>query len=99
MFNYYHTYYGYLIATQIRKQLGKKYIYRRLKNVQIKMLYYTPTNPRTETQQNNRNKIRLAVLAWQYLTEEQKNFFRSKEPIKPIMSGYNFFIREYVKAL
>ena len=99
MFDYYHTYYGNLVGTQIRKQIGKNFIYRRRGNQQEKYPYVVPSNPRTPTQQANRNRIRIAVLAWQALSEQQKNSYRSKEPIVPIMSGYNFFIREYIETL
>lgn len=99
MFDYYHSYDYNLIATQIRKQIGKKFIYRRRSNQQQKYPYVVPSNPRTPTQQNNRNKIRLAVLAWQSLTDQQKKFYSDKEPITPTMSGYNFFISEYVKSI
>jgi hypothetical protein len=98
-FNYSHSYYGYVVATQIRGTIGKKYTFQRIHNIQIKYPYYKPADPKTPAQLNQRNKIRLAVLAWQTLIEEQKNFYRKKEPIRPIMSGYNFFIREYILAL
>lgn len=98
-FNYYHSYYGYSIGVQIRGQIGKKFIYQRIQNVQIKYPYKKPTNPRTTLQQAHRARIRQAVWAWQNLTENQKNFYRQKEPIRPIMSGYNYFISQYILQL
>lgn len=98
-FNYYHSYYGYPIGVQIRGQIGKKFIYQRIQNVQIKYPYKKPTNPRTTLQQAHRARIRQAVWAWQDLTQIQKNFYRQKEPIRPIMSGYNYFISQYILQL
>lgn len=98
-FNYYDSYYGYPVATKIRGSIGNKFTYQLRHNKQYKIKYYVPTNPRTAPQQANRDKIKYAVLKWHSLTEIQKNFYRKKEPIRPTMSGYNFFIREYMKSL
>ena len=57
--------------------------------------YYIPKNPRTETQQANRQKLADGVLAWQSLTPEQKNQY-NKNAIGKGMSGYNLFLHNYL---
>jgi hypothetical protein len=56
---------------------------------------YSPFNPRTEAQQANRQKITNAVLAWQNLTDEQKNLYNERAIGKPF-TGYNIFIKEHL---
>jgi len=59
--------------------------------------YMIPKNPRTEAQQANREKYADGVLAWQNLTTEQKQVYNDAMRGKK-MSGYNFFLREYLKS-
>lgn len=73
-----------------RMPTSKGQIVRRLK-------FYAPTNPQTEAQQANRQKIADAVLAWQALTNEQKNHYNIKAKGRPF-SGYNLFIKEQLKS-
>jgi len=98
-FQFYNSFYGYYPGIQIRGQIGKSFIYQISHGKQIRYHYVTPYNPRTDLQQANRNRIRQAVLSWKSLTEEQKNFYRRKEPINPTMSGYNYYIRQYIRSL
>jgi len=60
-----------------------------------KLKFYSPTNPQTEAQQANRQKIADAVTAWQALTNEQKAVY-NKKAISRRMSGYNLFIKEHL---
>jgi hypothetical protein len=55
----------------------------------------TPYNPRSTSQQANRQDLTDGVLAWQGLTPEQKAFYNIKAKGKG-MSGYNLFLREYL---
>ena len=61
----------------------------------VKEKYYWPTNPQTAPQQANRNSFAAAVLAWQGLTDEQKEHYRERAKRKQ-MSGYNLYIKEYM---
>ncbi len=72
---------------------------RHAKNGQyfVKMRHYRPTNPRTVNQQNNRISFKNAVLAWQTLDESEKLIWRRKKHPR-FMSGYNRFIREYMRG-
>lgn len=60
----------------------------------IRMKFYTPTNPRTVPQQANRTKFANAMAAWQGLTEEEKEVYRTRAK-KRSMFGWGLFIREY----
>lgn len=61
----------------------------------IKMAHYAPHNPRTTAQQNNRQKIANATMAWHALTESEKNYWRQlKYPRK--MSGFNRFVKWHI---
>jgi len=59
--------------------------------------YYFPSNPRTPSQQANRQKFANAVHAWQSLTEEQKKVYNERAKGKNL-SGYNLFISEYMRT-
>lgn len=72
---------------QVRTRYGKQ--------VQVKEVFYTPTNPQTAPQQANRQKITDGVIAWQSLTDPQKNVYNQKAKYKPY-SGYNLYLREYL---
>lgn len=96
------------LGTEIRKRLGKpgspdpkningiyRVRHRWGKTIQEKLPFYTPTNPQTEPQQANRQKITDGVIAWQALTPEQKEVYNVKAKYKNY-SGYNLFISEYL---
>lgn len=61
----------------------------------IRMKFYSPYNPQTEAQQANRQKFSSAVSAWKLLTDEEKKEYNELAKGKN-MSGYNFFIRQYM---
>lgn len=63
----------------------------------VRMRTYTPTNPRTEIQQNNRNKFKLAVETWQTLTENDKLRY-IKIAKKRNRIARNVFISEFMKS-
>jgi len=59
--------------------------------------YYITKNPRTDLQQTNRAKMAAAVLAYQGLTLEERVLYY-KRAIGKRLSGYNLFLREYLKS-
>lgn len=61
----------------------------------IKMKFYRPTPNESEAQAAGRDKFSAAVLAWQGLTNEQKEVYRRGAVGKPL-SGYNLYLREYM---
>lgn len=72
---------------QMRTRFGKQ--------VLVKEKYYVPTNPQTETQQANRQKLTDGVAAWQALTSPQKSVYNERAKYKKF-SGYNLFLKEYL---
>lgn len=64
----------------------------------IKMVFYSPTNPRTPAQQANRQRMVQGVPAWLALTDEQKAVYNERAKKLPF-SGYNLFMREFVPVL
>lgn len=59
--------------------------------------HFIPKNPRTEEQQANRQKYADGIVSWQGLTTEQKQVYNKRSQGKK-MSGYNLFLREYLKS-
>lgn len=59
--------------------------------------YYVPKNPQTIPQQAHRQTFADAVVAWQALTTIQKQVYNENSREKK-MSGYNLFLREYLKS-
>jgi len=97
MFLFYTYFYGYFVGMKITKTIGKKWIYRTWHNKQLRYRWYKPNNPRTQKQQRQRDLLRQAIIAWKQLTEKIKNTYRKLEPITPTMSGYNFYLRQYIR--
>lgn len=82
--------------------LGKKIISQTRKKIKYIKVYTKPKNPRTETQQTNRNYIKLAVEEWgkEGYTELDKqawNFYAKAKSKN--MSGYNAFVKFYLNAM
>ena len=75
---------------QIRRPFGKMQ--------HVKMIHYRPTNPQTIPQQANRQKYADSILAWQGLTDSEKNVYNNNAKGKR-MSGFNLFIREYMLTI
>lgn len=65
------------------------------KQTQIREDYYVPTNPQTESQQANRQKLTNGVTAWQALTSSAKSVYNERAKYKKL-SGYNLFLKEYL---
>ena len=73
---------------QTRKVSGRR--------VNNRMNFYWPHNTNSEPQQSNRQKFGEAIVSWQGLTSEQKQFYNNKA-IGKGKSGYNFYIGKYLK--
>lgn len=63
----------------------------------VKMKFYAPTNPQTETQQANRAKFAAAMVAWQALSTGDKAVYNERAK-KRNMFGWGLFIREYYQS-
>lgn len=63
--------------------------------IQIKTKFYVPTYRNTEAQQTMRGKFADAITTWQALDTEQKEEYNTRAKSKNL-TGYNFFIKEYL---
>ncbi|MBA7525637.1 hypothetical protein ES705_17790 [subsurface metagenome] len=93
---------GTLFSLEASGVLGKKIINQKRKGVKYTKKYSKPKNPRTETQQENRNYITLTNIEWKTggysdLDKEAWNFY-AKTKAKN-MSGYNAFVKFYLNAM
>lgn len=81
--------------------LGVKGIWQMRKTkrgkVPVRMKFYTPTNPQTESQQANRAKFAAAMSAWHALTTSQQSAYNVRAR-KLGMFGRNLYIREYYQS-
>jgi len=73
--------------------------YRVRNGKQQKYVYKNPGNKGTSAQLNQQNKLRQAVLKWHSLTETEKKEWRDKRTGHKVMSGFNFFVSEYIKSI
>ena len=65
--------------------------------INVKEKYYWPANPQTAPQQTNRAKMTAGVLAWQALTDNQKDVYRERAKPMPFF-GYHLFLKEYLNT-
>jgi len=67
------------------------------KQVIRKLRFYWPKNPNTPEQIKNRGDLRDAVVAWQNLTDEQKEVYNESARGLP-MSGFNLFVKSWLNS-
>ena len=80
-----------------RGKIGTGFYYSRGKSGPRSGKYFVPRNPRTESQQNNRIELQFAVLGWQGLPDiDKESWNQSAKNLGLKMSGYNYFIKEYL---
>lgn len=97
-FDYYDEYYDQYIGMQIRGTIGKKFIYQRIGNRQKKYAWFIPPNPNTPAQQKMRFLLGQATYSWHDLTPSQQIAYESLKPKHLIMSGFNYFVSQYIKS-
>ena len=99
-----------VLGFEIRKKLGKPgdpdpydvlgiYQIRHYKKYTrvVKEKFYNPGPPTHQGQLDAQDKFRAGVLAWQALTESQKQVYNDRTKRKE-MYGFNLFLREYMLA-
>jgi len=104
------TYAGILLGETIRKSIAKTTIFRnrggngyygsqRYKRYQSKYPYVVPVSINNPEGQPARDALKQAVLNWQIvLTEEEKATYNEYAKRHLCMSGYNLYIKEYIRA-
>ena len=85
------------LGVTIRRKVGD-YVFRWQPGVgQLRMAYYTPTNPRTGKQQAWREIFAEGIAAWHALSEEEKEEWKQKAK-KRRMVGQHYFQSIWLKA-
>lgn len=67
------------------------------RKVNVREVFYTPTQTWSQAKQNAQDKFAAGVLAWQGLTDEQKEVYNERAE-RYRLPGYNLFLREYMKS-
>jgi len=62
-----------------------------------RLKFYTPKNPNSAGQQTQRNKFKDGMIAWDNLTQNQKNVYNERAK-KIKIHGVNLFLREYLNS-
>ena len=97
-FNFFDTYYGYIVGIKIRGSIGKKYTYQVTHGRQCKHRYCRPPDPISPAQLHQQDLMRKAVHAW----HAQPLAFRTAQPDRrsaaSVMSGYNYFLSCYINT-
>ena len=84
-----------IFGTKFRGRIGKDMVATSWKGHEYLRTYVVPHDPKTENQLAQRGLLAKAVEAWRELSKPQKRFFNA---LARGMSGYNLFIRRYMKA-
>lgn len=80
------------------KFVGVYFVYNRFgKKIFTRKKYYFTANPRTDNQQDWRDKFRQSVAEWQSLTNEEKLKY-NKRAKGLRFCGYHLFLREWLLA-
>lgn len=96
-FNWWDSFYGQYIGVRIQGQVGKRYIYYIYKGQQLKRRYNVQQNLTHPNQIRVHENFKKANQAWQAQTPEQKETLKKLDQYNPTMSGYNYFISQYLK--
>jgi len=108
--DYKRSYLGVPLGLGVRKQLGRKIIFRIRRGngyfgsklgvrYQDKYRYVVPSSINNPQGQTARDKLKQAVYNWKnVLTEEEKKRYNERATKNYNMSGYNLYIREYIKG-
>lgn len=97
-FQFYDSYYGNYIGFNISGAIGKDFIYQVINGKQIRRKYFVPFDPKSPGQLHLRDIFKKAVQSWQSLSNQEKEIYEKSKPKHLIMSGYNFFIKQYMKV-
>jgi hypothetical protein len=85
-----------VFGTEFRGAIGKSLIASSWKGHEYVKAYAAPSNPNSEGQRKMRGIFSRALEAWRRLSLRQKEFYRR---IAEGISGYNLFVRRYIKAV
>ncbi len=86
-----------IMINSIRGKIGNVVFYTR-RGRQCVRIHVIPRNPDTEAQRAVRSIFRDAVISWQAMSEDERYTFNHKARYLN-MSGYNFYISNYIKRI
>lgn len=95
-FNWWDSFYGQYIGTRIHGQLGKTYIYYVVKGKQLKRKYNVQHNLNSYYTIQTNDIFKKALQAWKALSPGNKEEWKKQDKYNPTMSGYNYFISQYL---
>ena len=84
-----------IFGTTFSGRVGKKMVAGSWKGHEYIRPYVKPSNPRTESQMEQRNLFSQATKAWGQLTPRQQEFYNR---IADGMTGYNVFVKRHIEA-
>lgn len=96
-FNWWDSFYGQYIGVKIHGQLGKTFIYYVYKGKQLKRRYNVQQNLDHPEQIRRHHLFRHANYSWNGLSPGDKEEWKKRDKYNPTMSGYNYFISQYLK--
>lgn len=91
------TYKAIPLGTAVRRQIGKKVIYRVCQGHQFKYAYFIPTNPQTEAQQLWRAVFTTGTAIAKTLSEEEKDIYRELAKGRPGKTWWSMFMSKYLR--
>lgn len=90
---------GPLLSIDATGHIGKVFAVSHWKGINKGMRHFTPQNPKTWLQQDNRGIFAYAIQSWQSLTNDQKwSYNQSAKNLGLKMSGYNYYLQTYIAA-
>lgn len=90
---------GPILSLDATGSIGKAFAVSHWKGQPKAIKHFKPRNPRTTTQQDNRDIYSYAVMAWQSMdAADKEDYNQSAKNLNLHMSGYNYFCSEYMIA-
>jgi len=97
------------LGFKIRRDFGKQIIFRVMtgngyygtkegEKIQQKYKYFVPSSINNPEGAASRAKFAAAVASWQGMTNEQKANYNLRASYKNALSGYNLYIKEYMRT-
>ena len=87
---------GIPLGFQVRRQVGKEWIFRVKQGTQEKYPYFVPANPQTPGQQSWRTTFTSGVAAALALTEGEKEVYRKDAYRKKGQTWFTRFMAQYL---
>lgn len=97
-FQYFPDYYGYPMAMNARRDVGRKTTYRIRMGKQQSYPYVISPDPRTPAQLFRRWLFAQSIYGWHSLNAADKQTWENSVPAGKVMSGFNYYISCYMAS-